>query len=70
MSLRNATNFITALLPYVPAAIAGVTAAADLLGWGADKIQQMVGEGRDPTPEEWAELNIRTAELRTALHTD
>lgn len=62
--------FALQILDLVPLAIKGVSGAAEALSWGRDQIEKMVQEKRDPSEEEWAELNKRTEELREELQTD
>lgn len=68
--MDNALKWAELLIKFLPLATGGLTAAADLLHWGADKIKVMVAEKRDPTAEEWDELNARTQQLRSLLHAD
>ena len=46
--------------------ISGVVVSAKAL----TSTKQMVEEGRDPTQEEWDELNVMLAEYRRRLHSD
>lgn len=62
--------FAIALLNLVPLLLQGVAGAADVMLWGKERVQDMVDNQRDPTPEEWDELNNRTQTLRDALHSD
>ena len=66
----NALAWAELLIKFLPLAISGVSAASELLHWGADKIKAMVADGRDPTAAEWDELNARTGTLRGQLHSD
>lgn len=63
-------EFIGKVLEWAPAVRAGVKGAREAFEDGLDKVKVMVAEDRDPTEQEWAELNAKTAELREALHTD
>lgn len=68
--MGTAIAFAAVLLKYIPLVIQGVTGAISMLEWGSKKVNQFVEEGRDPTPEEWAELNAMTDDLRDMLHSD
>ena len=37
---------------------------------GVAQVRQLVAEGRDPTPEEWAALDAQLEAARRRLHTD
>ncbi len=45
-------------------------AASEHLEWGTAKVQHFVETGTDPTAEDWADINARTATLRDRLHQD
>ena len=62
--------FALQLFQLVPLIIQGVTGAMELFQWGEAKVKEMVDADRDPTESEWSELNAKTNELRTALHSD
>lgn len=66
----NAILFAAELLKWLPAAKAGVTGAWEALEWGKTALETMVADNRDPTDEEWQEVNARTDALREALHSD
>jgi hypothetical protein len=68
--MGGALAWATLLIQFLPLAIQGVNEAIVLIGWGTDKIQSMVAEGRDPTDAEWLTLNTRTQALRSLLHSD
>ena len=42
----------------------------ELLGWARPLVQKMGEDHRNPTQQEWDELNRRIAEIRTRLHSD
>jgi len=54
----------------LPLAIKGITSAIAAWKEGSARIAAMVAENRDPTDEEWDDLNTRCAALRQDLHTD
>lgn len=71
MSVASVVVFATKLAQEVlPLAIQGVSSAVALWKSGSAKIEQMVSEERDPTPEEWDELNAGISALQSDLHTD
>ena len=62
--------FALKLFDLVPMIVSGLAGAKEAIEWGVGRIKTMQAEGREPTEEEWAELNSRTQGLREALHTD
>lgn len=70
MDTSKALEWATLVIKWLPVAVQGVTEAAEFLNWGMDRMKTMIAESRDPTDEEWDELNSRTAALRTKLHSD
>ena len=70
MNTQAIFDFIKALLPYLPMALNGLTVAKDIILWGFDAVGNMVDEDRDPTDEEWNELNARIDSIREKLHSD
>lgn len=65
-----AIAFASQILSMLPTFIQAGMSVVEFSTWGAEKVKAMADEGRDPTPEEWDELNARTAELRRRLHSD
>ena len=66
------TEQLTFLLRMLDIFAASIQLAPELLASyneSKTKIKQFVQEGRDPTPEEWQELNSRIDSLQTALNT-
>jgi len=70
MSIAQIVAFFTKLMDWAPLIQAGVEGAMEAFEDGLQKVKVMVAEERDPTEQEWAELNAKTAELRNRLHTD
>lgn len=62
--------FVSRLMEWAPLIEAGIDGAMEAFEDGLDRVKQMVAEGRDPTEQEWAGLNAKTAEFRNKLHTD
>ena len=58
------------LLNMISLGLSTATSIAREIEWARGKLQSMIDEDRDPTDEEWEELNKRTEELRDSLHTD
>lgn len=59
------------LLKLLDLAIAGISAAPDVIArvrQGRSKLEAMIQEGRDPTPDEMAEIDADIAGLRERLH--
>lgn len=42
----------------------------DILDWGKARVDAMRSEGRDPTDEEWDEINGKIDAARASLHGD
>lgn len=40
----------------------------DILDWGRARVEAMRGENRDPSPDEWSEINRKITEAREQLH--
>lgn len=68
--MTGVLDFAMQLFNLVPMITQGIQGAQEALEWGVGRIKDMQSSGRDPTAEEWDELNSRTAGLRTALHSD
>jgi len=68
--MTSALSFAMILIQYLPAAIQGISEAAQLIEWGVERVKTMVAEKRDPSPAEWDELNAKTDALRARLHSD
>jgi hypothetical protein len=62
--LRFAAEALAALPGLIQAGMDAYTFAKE----SSDKVAAMVAEQRDPTPEEWDQLNAVTASLRAELH--
>lgn len=62
--LAFAVNLLTAL----PALIQAGVDVTNLVNDSADKLKSMQDEKRDPSPQEWADLNAQIAALRGELH--
>lgn len=65
-----AIGFALSLLQYAPLVAEGVSGALEMFNWGKDALGRMNDEKRDPTAEEWAELDRLTAGFREKLHSD
>lgn len=59
-----AIQILTALPSLIKAGIDITTLVSD----STAKLEKMQAEKRDPTPEEWADLNSRIKALRDELH--
>ncbi len=70
MALGTAIVFASAILELAPAVISAGIDAYEFFTWADAKVRAFKDEKRDPTPAEWNELNAKTAEMRTLLHTD
>lgn len=70
LPLAGALAFASQIFDLLPAIISGVSQAKEFIEWGRDKIKTFTTEDRNPTDEEWAELNAKTEELRSKLHSD
>ena len=68
--MGNIVSFISIMAAWANHAISGVREARELVEWASDKIELMIDEQRDPTAEEWEEINARTKALRDKLHSD
>ena len=68
--MSGAFAFLSLVLQWLPAIMKGVPEAIAVFQWGSELVGRMFAEGRDPTQEEWAELNTRTDTLRRLLHSD
>lgn len=64
----NALLFATQLLQSLPGLIAAGVEVVDLIQKGNAKLKELQAEGRDPTPEEWDDLNDSIDEKRRRLH--
>jgi len=64
----SALVYATQLLGALPALLEVGANVMGLITTGSARLQQMASEGRDPTAEEWDELNARIAALRGELH--
>lgn len=62
--MGQATVTLLNLLALLQAGIDVSAAASQMYA----KMQAIQAEGRDPTPEEWDELNARIEDLRKELH--
>ena len=70
-SVASIVVFATKLAQEVlPLAVKGISSAVALWNEGSAKIAEMVAEKRDPTAEEWGDLNARIGALQSDLHTD
>lgn len=58
------------LMEILPHAVKGVQSAIELWNSGSAAISVMLEEDRDPTDEEWRQLNATIEQYRTDLHTD
>ncbi|MCA1973380.1 MAG: hypothetical protein LDL44_11125 [Caenispirillum sp.] len=56
-------QYVTLGLRLAEAAAAGIAAAQE----GKRLVEQLVAEGRDPTPEEWAALDAASAALHARI---
>ena len=66
----NPTTMMMALqlLQSLPALIAAGDEVKGLIEDQTAKLKDMADTGRDPTPQEWDELNAQIDKLRTSLH--
>lgn len=66
----NPTTMMMALqlLQSLPALIAAGAEVKGLIEDQTAKLKDMADTGRDPTPQEWDELNAQIDKLRTSLH--
>ena len=62
--------FALQVLESLPALIAAGQSVVGLVQQSSEAVRRMVDEKRDPTTEEWDELNAITAALRGQLHSD
>lgn len=62
----NALAYLTLGLRIAEAAAAGVAAAQR----GKRLVERMAAEGRDPTPQEWAELDALSTALTARIEGD
>lgn len=63
-------NSLLSIIKLVRLLSAGVDLAMDVrdrFDRTADKVEMFIAEGRDPTPEEWAEINAETDALLSAI---
>jgi hypothetical protein len=67
-TMPAALSFALQLLQVAPSLISAGQELAEMLEWGRGRVQEMADQNRDPTDEEWNELNSRTQELRRRLH--
>lgn len=65
-----ALGFAIQILDLLPLVVQGVTGAIDVFNKGTEAVKHMRDENRDPTEEEWKELNDATQALRNQLHQD
>ena len=63
----SALAWVALLMRFLPMAIKGVNEAAELVGWGTDKIHTMIAEKRDPTENEWDVLHAKMQVLHWLL---
>jgi hypothetical protein len=56
------------LLSALPSLIQAGVEITSTVTSATQKLAELNAQGRDPTPEEWAELNGRIAKLRGELH--
>ncbi len=68
--MGNIVSFITVFGAWASEAVRGVQEARELVEWATGRINTMLEEQRDPTDEEWEEINARTMALRDKLHSD
>lgn len=66
----TALVFAAQILDLMPLAIQGIGGAIATIQSGTAMVKKMIAENRDPTEEEWAELNAMTTALREKLHSD
>lgn len=66
--MGTALAFAMQLLESLPALIDAGVKVKDLLANGNAKLQIFAAEGRDPTPEEWDDLNASIDAKRKELH--
>lgn len=66
----NTTALMMALqlLQSLPALIAAGAEVKGLIEDQTAKLKDMADTGRDPTPQEWDELNAQIDKLRASLH--
>lgn len=68
--IANALMFASEILAIARLASKIGGDVGEILNWGNEKITEFRTEDRDPTPEEWEELNSITRDLRARLHSD
>lgn len=64
------TPFIMQVMAYLPAALKGVEEARDLIEFGIGRIRAMIDEDRDPSPQDWDELNAKIDAMTEPMHSD
>jgi hypothetical protein len=64
----TAISYALQLLTELPGLIQAGTDVMGALTKGREKLTQFQAEKRDPTPQEWAELNEQISALRSELH--
>jgi hypothetical protein len=64
----GALAFLLTYLPQIPQYVAAGTALVDAVQIGISKAEQLKSENRDPTDDDWAEVNASIAAKRTRLH--
>lgn len=62
----NATNLLNMLNTFCAVVSEGTTAYT-LLSAAHDRVAKIVAEGRDPTPQEWDDLNREISSLHQQL---
>lgn len=66
--MPTAIAYALQLVTSLPSLIKAGADVLDLLDKGKQKLQAFATEKRDPTPEEWDELNASIAAKRQQLH--
>lgn len=64
----TAIAYAMQLLTSLPQLIQAGTDAMSLINHGREKLSEMQTAGRDPTQEEWDELNAKIKALQDELH--
>lgn len=68
--MLSAIAFVKDLIPIIAAIYAGVEAAVPVAKKGLKTLERMIDERREPTADEWADLNEYIAQRRRKLHSD
>ncbi len=64
----TAIAYALSLLTEVPTLIAAGKSVVDLVQTGSAALKTMQAENRDPTAQEWSDLNAQIKALRDELH--